>query len=898
MCCRDGLTALHCAASRGHTECIDTLISLCGAPTDLIDSNGCTALHYAVTLGHADATSRLLDLDADPNRQDRKGRTPAHCGCAKGQFETVKLLKERGANLWLRNAKGDLPVHEAASSGRRELVEWLLEQRPKQVNTTSNDGRSLLHIAAGNDYADMCKMLLDYGADINSIYRNSKGIVMTPLDCALQKGYRSIAKFLQSNGGLPATKLRLSGLRPNAFNDQELVKPLKHIEKEEIYDLKNSMRITKVNARKSDSESADCSCNENNHRKQHSTHHACNHHIKRFRRRTSSCGEVEDIQKDDESNDVHRSKSNIEIRRRKSREKIYTSGEDDDSCENCCKHKRRLKLRRKDRPTRRSREWIESDVEIEEKYIRKERKRSKNDVQEESEEIAEKVIRRKVDQDRTSKQISEYRRRPQSAKRRQQKSLFTKPSEGAMTIDLTDEDEIPKSEKVITEVEIHKTDEAVKEEVSQKESERQVIKETEKEVVDEASKKPEKELENTDKIVENLTIPQITEQTVSEQDKSAEIRSDIITNEKKEEESGKVEEQLEDEEIKHENKLEEKAEEKAEGKTGEKVEEKVEEEVEKTTKDVKEDKSIEKIESKKELELETVPSKEDKKPNEQFLASTSAEITAKDQDKILDNAQEKEVKAELNATGKIEEACSIIPDKPTETETKESKMDEVQVETSEIDREQEGRRSFTLLLESPNEEDNKSVRKGSFTVLKSDESVDVEEALEKLDKEKEQSFKVVPNNKSKLDSDVDYSTTDEAIEECDDDDDDQILLRQRISSGSRFIQTSPSLEGRKRRLKKRMKNDEKQKNLWRSESVQQQQTSKDQDSGFEPSPRAMKTKIPTPRGIHTAYLPRKPIYATLDKRSCSSRVEGRKPGDRGACSMSAVTRSIQRNIRR
>lgn len=84
------MTALHCAASRGHTECIGVLINLCGAPTDLIDSNGCTALHYAVTLGHADATYILLDLGADPNRQDRKGRTPAHCGCAKGQFETVR----------------------------------------------------------------------------------------------------------------------------------------------------------------------------------------------------------------------------------------------------------------------------------------------------------------------------------------------------------------------------------------------------------------------------------------------------------------------------------------------------------------------------------------------------------------------------------------------------------------------------------------------------------------------------------------------------------------------------------------------------------------------------------------------------------------------------------------
>lgn len=179
---RDGLTALHCAASRGHTECISVLINLCGAPTDLIDSNGCTALHYAVTLGHADATYILLDLGADPNRQDRKGRTPAHCGCAKGQFETVrktiewfcvrrntnkfsapsrrqvKMLRDRKANLWLRNAKGDLPLHEAAASGRRELVLWLLDQRPKHVNTTSNDGRTILHIAASNDYTDMCKV--------------------------------------------------------------------------------------------------------------------------------------------------------------------------------------------------------------------------------------------------------------------------------------------------------------------------------------------------------------------------------------------------------------------------------------------------------------------------------------------------------------------------------------------------------------------------------------------------------------------------------------------------------------------------------------------------------------------------------------------------------------------
>lgn len=116
-------------------------------------------MHYAVALGHIDCVALLLDLKANPNHQDLKGRTPAHCGCAKGQFETVKILRDRGnADLWLQNAKGDLPIHDAAISGRRKLVEWLLLQKQNQVNVSSNDGRTLLHIAAENNYTDMCKV--------------------------------------------------------------------------------------------------------------------------------------------------------------------------------------------------------------------------------------------------------------------------------------------------------------------------------------------------------------------------------------------------------------------------------------------------------------------------------------------------------------------------------------------------------------------------------------------------------------------------------------------------------------------------------------------------------------------------------------------------------------------
>ena len=112
-------SALHCAASRGFVDCLETLTELCGAEINQMDSNGCSALFYAVTLGHADCTQYLLQNGAEPNRQDRKGRTAAHCGAAKGQLETLKILAQHGANLWMRNIRGDLPLHEAVRSGRK-----------------------------------------------------------------------------------------------------------------------------------------------------------------------------------------------------------------------------------------------------------------------------------------------------------------------------------------------------------------------------------------------------------------------------------------------------------------------------------------------------------------------------------------------------------------------------------------------------------------------------------------------------------------------------------------------------------------------------------------------------------------------------------------------------------
>ena len=223
---KDGLTSLHCAASRGHVSCLTALIRKYKADPNVIDCNGCTALFYAVTLGHVDCAELLLRSGGLPDRQDRKGRTAAHCGAAKGMLDTLKLLHEQKSDLWIPNVKGDLPIHESIQSGKKDVVSWFLSLRPNYVNVPNNDGRCIIHIAALNNDIEMCKMLIDHSAFVNPIMRNARGQLLTPLDAALHRGNKGCAKYLQLHGGVAASKLTdrnaLQKALSRAINESQL----------------------------------------------------------------------------------------------------------------------------------------------------------------------------------------------------------------------------------------------------------------------------------------------------------------------------------------------------------------------------------------------------------------------------------------------------------------------------------------------------------------------------------------------------------------------------------------------------------------------------------------------------------------------------------------------------
>lgn len=81
---KEGLTALHCAASKGHVECIETLLNFGNADLNALDRLGASALHYAATFGQLDATRLLLTSGTLVDSVDYRGRTVVHCAAARG----------------------------------------------------------------------------------------------------------------------------------------------------------------------------------------------------------------------------------------------------------------------------------------------------------------------------------------------------------------------------------------------------------------------------------------------------------------------------------------------------------------------------------------------------------------------------------------------------------------------------------------------------------------------------------------------------------------------------------------------------------------------------------------------------------------------------------------------
>ena len=113
-------------ASRGdkgeHPERLQALLEL-GADVNVRDYKGKTALHRAATAGFLGSMEVLLAHGADIEAADDKGETPLFDAVRAGRVEAVALLLERGAEPTVENAKGDTPVSVAKRMRKERAAE-------------------------------------------------------------------------------------------------------------------------------------------------------------------------------------------------------------------------------------------------------------------------------------------------------------------------------------------------------------------------------------------------------------------------------------------------------------------------------------------------------------------------------------------------------------------------------------------------------------------------------------------------------------------------------------------------------------------------------------------------------------------------------------------------------
>ncbi|XP_068470747.1 ADP-ribosylation factor GTPase-activating protein AGD1-like isoform X2 [Phaseolus vulgaris] len=78
--------------------------------------DGSSVLHLACLTGDIGMVELLLQLGADINASDSRGRTPLHCCILRGQTAAAKSLILRGANIYIADKEGNTPVKLASES--------------------------------------------------------------------------------------------------------------------------------------------------------------------------------------------------------------------------------------------------------------------------------------------------------------------------------------------------------------------------------------------------------------------------------------------------------------------------------------------------------------------------------------------------------------------------------------------------------------------------------------------------------------------------------------------------------------------------------------------------------------------------------------------------------------
>ena len=188
------------AARNGDTKEIQRLLDL-GADADAEDGRGRPALVLSAMNGHGAAARALLSRGADANAADEKGKSALMWAAENGDSQLVGTLLAKSVDINATNKNGETALINATWRGQAAIVRLLLDQGAA-IDQPDNDGGAPLMWAAVNSHSAVARVLLARGAAIDR--RDEEGL--TALARAAWNGALDVVRVLLEAGADPTIR--------------------------------------------------------------------------------------------------------------------------------------------------------------------------------------------------------------------------------------------------------------------------------------------------------------------------------------------------------------------------------------------------------------------------------------------------------------------------------------------------------------------------------------------------------------------------------------------------------------------------------------------------------------------------------------------------------------------
>ncbi|XP_050421668.1 transient receptor potential cation channel subfamily A member 1 isoform X3 [Adelges cooleyi] len=201
-----GRTALHLAAIHDHDECARILIRDLGADNRQPCHNGYYPIHEA----SKNAASRTMEVllqwaESRGNSRhqmisffDAEGNVPLHSAVHSGDFKAVELCLKSGAKISTQQYDLSTPVHLACAQGAIDIVRLMFGLQPAEKTQClcSCDVQKMtpLHCAAMFDRSEIVQYLIEEGADMNALDKESRSPLLL---AASRSGWRTVISLIR-----------------------------------------------------------------------------------------------------------------------------------------------------------------------------------------------------------------------------------------------------------------------------------------------------------------------------------------------------------------------------------------------------------------------------------------------------------------------------------------------------------------------------------------------------------------------------------------------------------------------------------------------------------------------------------------------------------------------------